>query len=334
MRLRSQESGESVVSDAPEGESPGSRWADLTKWLYGFLLMAIVGLAVWYAVYAYFHYDGSGQIQVQRTVVSPERAGRIQKVWPSEGDTVLRGDSLMLIEPGKACESEGVTFEERNRRESRQQAELFNLRIQNLRQQLARKRRELDRLRERRALELRDTESRQNRLEEDVSEIQNEISQLQLQERQASETASRLADAAPDVRDPECAPFVVSAPHDGRVYRLHEEEFTVIDAGTPVLSMVRPSSSVTVLGYLDRDLTGYVQQGDSVSVYLPGRARTQGVVRETYSTARDFAQVKYDVYKPYPTQLLAKIAPADEGTEDRWRELDRAEVKVEGRISR
>lgn len=335
MRLRSQASGESVVSDAPEGESPRSRWAYVTKWLYGLFLVGIVGLTAWYGFYTYFHYDGSGQIRVQRTLVGPERAGRIQKIWPSEGDAVLRGDSLVMIDPEEACEAEeGITDVEQDRRESRQRAEVLALRIQGLQRQLARKRRELNRLREREVLELDDTEPRQNRLEEDTSELKSTITQLRLQKQQARATTERLADVPRVPQDPGCAPFVVSAPYDGRVHRVHEDEFAVVDAGTPVLSLTRSTSSVVVLGYLNQDLTGHVQRGDTVSVYLPGGTTTRGVVQETYSTAQDFARVKYDIYEPYPTQLLTEVAPANQKVRQQWRKLDRTEVEIEGRISR
>lgn len=329
MRLRNRESGKSVVSDAPEGESPTPRRARFTMWLYGLFLLAIVGLAIWYAVYTYFHYDGDGQIRVQRTVMSPERPGRIQKIWPAEGEAVLRGDSLMLVEPGRACEGAGASLVERTRREGRQQAELYAVRIQNLQQELARKRRLRARLLDRKVLELQDIEPRKNQLEDEIHQIQDELDELRAQRRQARESAGALAGIP---ANPECAPFVVTAPHNGRVHRLHEDEFTVVDAGAPVMSLTRPSPPVVVLGYLDRSLTGYVQRDDSVSVYLPDGSVTRGVIQETYSTAQDFVDVKYDIYQPYATQLLAEIAPANQQVKKRWQELDRVKVEVEGSI--
>lgn len=331
MRLRNRESGQSVVSDAPEGEAPSPRRARVTMWLYVLFLVGIVGLAIWYAVYTYYHYDGQGQIRVQRTDVSPERLGRIQKIWPSEGDAVLRGDSLMLVEPGEACDPDGVAIVDRTRREGRQQAELLGLRIQNLQQELARKRRELARLRERKVLELQNTEPRRNQLEQDIYRIQDEIDELRLQRRQAGATANQLEDVP---SSPECAPFVVSAPHNGRVHRVHENEFTVVNAGTPVLSLTRPSPPVVVLTYLNRDLIGYIQRDDTVSVYLPDGSTTRGVIRDTYSTAQDFVEVKYDIYEPYATQLLAEVVPANRKVKERWQELDRVDVEVEGEINR
>lgn len=329
MRLRNRESGQSVVSEGPEGESPAPRGARLTMWLYGLFLVGIVGLAVWYAVYTYFHYEGPGQIRVQRTLMSPERAGRIQQIWPDEGDAVLRGDSLMLVEPGRACEDGGASIVARTRREGQQQAELFGVRIQNLQQELARKRRELARLRQRKVLELQNTEPRRNQLEQEIYQIQDEIDELRLQQQQARASSAALAGVS---TNPECAPFVVSAPHSGRVHRLHEDEFSVVDAGAPVMSLTRPSPPVVVLGYLDRDLTGYVQRDDTVSVYLPDGSRTRGVIEETYSTAQDFVDVKYDIYQPYATQLLAEIAPINQRVKERWQELDRVKVDVEGSL--
>lgn len=330
MRLRNRESGQSVVSEAPEGESPSPRRARITMWLYGLFLLAIVGLAVWYAVYSYFHYDGPGEIRVQRTTMSPERSGRIEKIYPGEGDAVLRGDSLMLVDPGAPCEPDGATAVVQLRRENRQQAQLLGQRIENLQQELARKRRELARLRERKILELQNTEPRRNQLEERIYQIQDEIDELRLQRRQANQNTGQLAGVP---SDPECAPFVVPAPHNGRVHRIHEREFSVVDAGTPVLSLTRPSPPVVVLGYLNRDLTGYVQRDDTLSVYLPNGSTTRGTIRETYSTAQDFVEVKYDIYQPYPTQLLAEIVPVNREVKERWQELDRVRVEVEGTIS-
>lgn len=331
MRLRNRESGQSVVSEAPEGESPSPRRARITMWLYGLFLLGIVGLAIWYAVYTYYHYDGPGQIRVQRTVMSPERDGRVQKIYPEEGETVLRGDSLMLVDPGQACEPEGARAVVQIQRESRQQAQLLGQRIEDLQQELARKRRELERLRERKMLELDNTEPRRNQLEEDIYRLQDEIDQLRLQRRQAQQTSGEVADAGRG--DPECEPFVVTAPHNGRIHRLHEREFTFVDAGTPVLSLTRPSPPVVALAYLDRDLTGYVQRDDTVRVFLPNGNTTRGVIRDTYSTAQEFVQVKYDIYQPYATQLLVEVVPVSRAVKEKWQQFDRTKVEVEGRIS-
>jgi hypothetical protein len=329
MRLRNRESGQSVVSEAPEGDSPNPRRARITMWLYGLFLVSIVGLAVWYAVYAYYHYDGPAQIRVQRTVMSSERDARIQAIYPAEGETVLRGDSVMLMNPGQACEADGATAVVQIQRENRQQAELLGQRIENLQQELARKRRELARLRERKVLELENTEPRRNQLEDDIYRIQDEIDELRIQRRQARSNTDQLAGAS---ANPECEPFVVTAPHNGRVHYIHEREFSFVDAGAPVLSLTRPSPPVVVLGYLDRDLTGYVQRDDTVRVFLPTGSVTRGVIRETYSTAQDFPQVKYDIYQPYATQLLAEIVPANQRAKEQWQQLDRVKVEVEGEI--
>jgi hypothetical protein len=305
-------------------------------WLYGLFLLSIVGLAIWYAVYSYYHYDGPGQIRVQRTVMSPERDGRVQRIYPDEGETVLQGDSLMLVEPGQACEPEGTRAVVQIQRENRQQIQLLGQRIEDLQQELARKRRELERLRERKMLELDNTEPRRNQLEEDIYRLQDEIDRLRLQRRQARQTSNEVAGdgrGAPGRGDPECQPFVVTAPHNGRIHRIHEREFTVVESGTPVLSLTRPSPPVVVLAYLDRDLTGYVQRDDTVRVFLPNGNTAQGVIRDTYSTAQEFVQVKYDIYRPYATQLLAEIVPVSRAVKERWQQFDRTKVQVEGEIS-
>jgi len=332
MRLRNRESGESVVSEAPEGESPSPRRARITMWIYGLFLVSIVGLGIWYAVFAYYHYDGQGQIRVQRTLMSPERSGRIQNIYAEEGETVLRGDSVMLVDPGQACEPAAGSAVVQLRRENQQRAQVLGQRIENLQQELARKRRRLARLRERKVLELDNTEPRRNQLEEDIYQIQDDIDELRIQRRQALQNTGDLEGAAA-APDPDCTPYVVTAPHNGRVHRLHEQEYSVVDAGTPVLSLTRPSPPVVVLAYLDRDLTGYVQRDDTVRVYLPDGSDTRGVIRDTYSTAQDFVDVKYDIYQPYATQLLAEVVPPNRRVKERWQELDRVEVEVEGEIS-
>lgn len=330
MRLRNENSGQSVVSEAPEGESPSPRGARVTMWLYGLFLLGLVGLAIWYGVYTYFHYDAPGQIRVERTAISPERNGRIQKIYPAEGETVLRGDSLMLMMPGQPCEPSGSRFVAQDQRENRQKAELLAQRIQDLQQKLDRKQKQLARLRNQKALELGTAEPRPSELEEEIFQLENEIGRLRIQRRQARENTSQPIGTT---EDPECKPFVVSAPHDGQVMRVHEQEFSFVDSGTPALSLTRLSPPVKVLAYLERDLTDYVHRGDTVRVLLPGGADTRGVVQETYSTAQDFLEVKYDIYKPYATQLLAEVAPANQGAREQWRELDRTKVEVEGEIS-
>ncbi len=331
MRLRNQDSGESVVSEAPEGESPTPRRTRITTWLYGLFLVGLVGLAIWYAVHAYFHYEGPGQVRVERTVLSPERDGRIQKIYPAEGEAVLRGDSLMLVAPGQPCEPTQDRLVVQDQRENRQRAELLGRRIQDLQQELNRKQQELDRLRERKALELGTTTPRRSDLEDEIYRIRDKIGRLQIQRKQARENTNRPIGRS---TDPECKPFVVSAPHSGRVVRVHKQEFSFVDSGTPVLSLARPSPSATVFAYLDNDLTGYVQRDDTVRVFLPDGSATRGVVRETYSTAQDFAQVKYDVYKPHATQLVAELAPTNQGVKEQWQKLDRTEVQVKGEIDR
>lgn len=238
----------------------------------------------------------------------------------------------MLVEPGQACEPDAATTIVQLRRENQQQAQLLGQRIENLQQELARKRRRLARLRERKVLELDDTEPRRNQLEEEIYQLQDELDELRVQRRQALQNTSELDDATANP-DPECVPFVVTAPHNGRVHLLHEREYSVVDAGTPVLSLTRPSPQVVTLAYLSRDLTGYVQRDDTVQVTLPDGSATRGVIRDTYSTAQEFVEVKYDIYRPYATQLLAKIVPTNRQVKERWQDLDRVKVDVEGEIS-
>lgn len=324
MKLRNPDSQRSVVSDAPEGESPTPLRSRMTMWIYVLFLFGILALGVWYGVYAYFHYEVRGHIRVDRTVISSHRGGRVLEIWPSEGDDVQRGDSLVLVEPGEPCEPPDST----ELRAAQEQLRLTRVRMQNTRQTLARKRRQLTRLQERTALELNNFETRRNRLQDEIHDLQSELNLLRARLRLARRASDRL-ERHPRT-DVDCVPFVISAPHSGRIHRVHANEFSVVDAGAPVMSLTPSTPQVAVLAYVPNDLAEYVHRADTVTIRSPDGLHSAGVIRTMYSSAQEFARLKWNGYDPLPSRTLVEIAPLGASIRKQWRALDRADVEVRG----
>lgn len=324
MRIRNKKS---TVSEAPEGESPTPARSRITVWLYFLVLGSIVVGVLWYTIYWFLHYDGSGQIHVERTVISTQRDGRIEKLWPKDGDTVGAGDPLARVDPGTACTPpEGSSL-----REQRRQVRENRLRLRNLEQRLSRKRQELERFQKGTALELEQNPQRRAQLQEEIVRLRDEIEMLRLRVQLGRRAADSLA-AQPTV-DPQCQPFVVSAPHAGRVYQVFQSAFAVVDAGTPILSLVSDSSSAVVLSYLDTEMLGNVRAGDTVTVTLPNDTKSRGVIERLYSSAQEFAEIKRDGYRPLPSQLLVRIVPVRPSEGRRWSRFDRMSVDIEGPLT-
>jgi len=326
MRIRNVRSG---ISDEPEEEPPKPLRAKIAYWLYILLLLGIVALGVWYGVVQYSSYDGRGHIRVDRNDIQAQRDGRLDKIFHAQGDTVEAGTPLFRVDPGAAA-----ACDPSNRLELlqiRNEIRTDQLLLEQAQQRLNRFQTELEQVRERSALELQEELGEQKRLQENIFETRQEIDRLQDRIQRNQEEAGVVQNQT-DQQDPQCIPYTVPAPRDGVVRQVHESTFAFVRSGTTIMSIAPTPVSAAVYAYLDTELQRYIRTGDTLTVRLPGDVESTGVIRRTYSSALEFRDVKYDVYRPHPSEVLVEIDPVGPQTNDRWQTLDRMDVTVQGRL--
>lgn len=326
MKIRNVRSG---IRNAPDEEPPQPLRARIAYWVYVLILLSIVGAAVWYGVREYMHFEGEGQVRVDRTLMSAPRDGRIEAILPAVGDSVQAGDPLFRVDPGAAaaCDPD----DQSDLRDLRSQLESDRLRLQQAQNRRTRVQAELQDLRERVALELNASTARREQLRDEAFRLQQQIERLRQRLRLNRRELQTLS--ATSTADPECVPYTVSAPRSGRVHRVLQPPQTFVEEGTSILSLAPTPASAFVYAYLDTDLARYLRRGDTLSVSLPDGTKSRGVVQRLYSSALEFAQLKYDGYQALPSELLARVAPIGVPTDRHWRAFDRMDVEVTGQIA-
>ncbi len=325
MKVRNTRSG---IRSAPEEDPPRPVWSRIAYWIYVSVLISIVGAAIWYGIREYSSFEAQGQVRTDRTLVSVQRDGRIEKIFAEVGDTVVAGDPLLRVNPGvaSACTPE----DQSSLRDLRRQIARNRLQVQQLRESRSRVLKELVRLREQSTLELGTSDTRRKRLEDRVFQIRQEIKRSR-QQIQLSRSELRSLRERPTA-DPECMPYTISVPRNGRVQRVLHSAQSFVQEGEAILSLTPEPVSASVHAYLDTDLAEYVRRGDTLTVSLPDGTQSKGVIQRLYSSALEFTQIKYDGYRPLYSQLLALVAPVGSSTKQRWSSFDRMDVRVSVQI--
>ena len=321
MKLRNRKS---HVTSLPEGEAPVSRGSRVTKWVYYLLLAGVVGYAGWQLLDYILYVEVRGQIEIEKTRVSPARSGIVEHMGVLEGQRVAKGDLMARIAPEDACTEAPdqklvkLAFER----------DLNRRRLALKEQEIRAKDRRYAALDMRRALEL-DANLRREAedLRQELADLRDDAallaSEIELQEASLAELR-----AARDMVPEACRPLAVVAPFDGRVTAVLHRSHEYVRRGEPVFLLTPRRGTVRVEAYPQRDDTERWQPGTVVEVLLPDGGRTLGRVEELHSAAYESIAREKEDYVPVEAHPRVHVRPPDGQTAERWRQFDRMEVFV------
>ncbi|MGR8921053.1 MAG: HlyD family efflux transporter periplasmic adaptor subunit [Gammaproteobacteria bacterium] len=321
MKLRNQKS---VVTHANEGTAPISFATRVTRWIYFGCLASLTAYLLMLAANQLLYLEARGQIEVEKTQVSPSRHGRLVGIFTAEGRTVAAGDELLRLESTRRCELEA---DERVDKLS-YEILLNERRLALLERRLARKAGDIEAMNLRRALEV-DT-----RVAQDLQRARRDAEALEADAAMVAgelETQRELLAhwrARPTALPEECVDEVIRAPFDATIAAVHRKLHEYANRGEPVLTLLPIAPVARIEAYADFDEIRHWRPGAEAEVEFPDGTGARAVVVEVKSSAYPFAEREYDDYLPAETRLRIHLRPAERDHERAWAALDRMEVRV------
>lgn len=322
MKLRNRKG---LVNHLPEGQAPVRRAPQLTRWLYFGLLFFVLGYLGYLVAQYLLYVEVRGQVEVDKTQVSPTRGGQLRDMVITEGVTVQAGQQLAAVDPDARC---APTEPDPRLAKLDYDIRLLDGRLNLQRQQLQQLRAERRRYDLRRALEMDGSRYR------DLAGLERELDKLRLDIRLGDEelhlkrdTRAQLAAEPPPPRV-ECEPEILVAPFAARVITVHRRNHEYAGRGQPVLTLEALDAPVQIEAYADSRQYARWQAGDHVRVLFPDGSNSKGIIDAVQSAAYNTPARQWDDYVPVEARLRIHLRPADKGASRYWRTFDRMDVTV------
>ena len=324
MKLRNRQR---IVTAGPEGVPPDHRGPRITAWVYYAVLLFVAGYLIFYVGGRILYFQSSGLMTTRTLLMAPTREGRVADLPYSAGDTVRVGALLARVEPGLGCPVADTTRLMALRMDTR----LNRARSDILGERLDYKRARLADLSLRTGLEL-DMELRREK-----DRLALEIEDLDLQRRllnaEVALQAQALGSASSSVAysSPACLPDLVFAPGDGTINAVYVDEFSVVNAGDPLLSLKPLDAPIRALAYANPDVLPSLFPGKTVRIHFPDGSRGEGVIEAVHASAELFPRLDVEAYRYLPGEVVVEIRPVDAGQAEHWRRFERLPIRVTGR---
>lgn len=321
MKLRSRNS---QLRYSPEGTPDASIWSKISTFLYGSVLVGLVGLVALYMADRWMNFEARGQVRSQIYPVSAERQGRILEIMVEEGQPVEAQTPLARIQPGRVCDQPTDSPQ----MEVAGQLQIDSMKQRNLRERINQLQQRREQLQQKQALEIPNIDQKIEDVDKQLAEAQQEYRVLQTQISVRQQQLQNLTERP--TRDEHCQPFQVHSPRQGTITNLYHYPGEVVQAGTPILAL-RPGSSETVVwAYMEENRFEDVHVGKIVEVVLPNGKTTKGKIQNISSSEQPFAQPKWQNYQPANTELLVKIKALNDSIQQLWQPFERMDVQVRG----
>lgn len=322
MKLRNRKG---LVNNLPEGTAPVRRGPQVTRWIYFSLLFLAFGYLVYVALQNLFYVEVRGQVEVDKTQVSPTRSGQLNGLRWKEGMRVAAGSVLARVEPDNSCSAldadprlAKLDYDIRllDGRLTLQRAQLRGLRDERGQYDL------------RRALEMDGSRLR------DMNSLSRDIDKLKLDIRLAEEELMLKRDtfaqisATPQIERPDCQVELLRAPFDAQVITVHYRDFEYANRGAPVVTLEALDAAVRIEAYADSRQYSRWQAGDPVQLRFPDHSESEGLIEAVQSAAYNTPARQWDEYVPVEARLRIHLRAATPEAAAHWRRFDRMDVTV------
>jgi len=327
MKLRNRKS---YMTSLPEGEAPKNRKANITQMIYFLILIAAVGYLIFIFSKRYWYYEELGVVEVEKTIISSSRGGRIASINITEGKNLKAKDKIAAIEASRSdCVIEHDGRIDKLRFEIDSNIAKRNL----LRTQLAAGKQAEKKYELRRALELdRGLIGNTERIKREQETVANDIALLSKQIVLQNQRLEKLQQYQKQISLPkECYNEQIQSPFDAVVTAVHKRSKEFAQRGEAIVTLIKHTAPVRVEVYLDRDVLKYIKIGNKLDLEFPDGTKSQGSIREINSAAYTATERQLDHYKPYESDIRVHLQPIDDKTRNLWLGYDRMEVKVRGR---
>lgn len=324
MRLRNRQA---YISTLPEGEPEKNKASQITRWLYFLVLFLIVSYLLSIGFSRFTQFQGRGQVELEKTIISPERGGQIVSLVVVEGEDLKKGSLMARIKASSVCKPVEKTG------------------VDKLSFDLALKKIEVDLLKKRILSEQTSTSdgSLRRALELDKSRIKKDeqsarqVADLKLKiEALMSEIALQEAvinKAQPPLSvelDPKCVEQQIRAPLSGIVHSVAHKVYEFAPRGEPLVTLIANDAAVRIEAFVDNKHRRHIAVDMLVDVVFPDGLETKGSVNHILSSSAAFPRKKLKDYESLESNIRLHILPVNDIDEKIWRDHDRMEVTIRG----
>ncbi|MBQ0720827.1 MAG: HlyD family efflux transporter periplasmic adaptor subunit [Gammaproteobacteria bacterium] len=324
MRLRNRQA---YISTLPEGEPDKNKASQITRWLYFLVLFLIVSYLLYIGFTRFTQFQGRGQVELAKTIISPERGGQIISLFVVEGEDVQRGSLMTKIKASSVCRPVDKT---------RVDKLSFDLGLKKIEVDLLKKRILFEQTATsdvslRRALELDKSRIKKNEqsarqvadLKLKIEALMNEIA---LQEAVINKTQPSL----PVELDAGCVEQQIRAPLSGIVHSIAHKVYEFAPRGEPLVTLIANDAAVRIEAFVDNKNRRHIAVDMLVDVVFPDGLKTKGSVNHIFSSSAAFPRKKLKGYESLESNIRLHILPVSDIDEQIWRDHDRMEVTIRG----
>ena len=330
MKLRNRKT---YMNTLPEGAPPENVRPRITQIIYYLILLTVIGYVVYIFGSRYFYFKEQGYVEVEKTVISSSRGGKLLKLKVQEGQKIEKNTLLAVIEAVRQCQSSEYFPDN-----SRVQKLAYDIAMNRARQTLLNNeikthKKGLSTFSLHRALETGQKKQLERYnlkllLEKKQSEADLLYRQIILQQRQLA----GLKKQALSVRLPaDCYNEVIKAPFSGKVQSIKRKVNEFSARGSALLGLIADNADVRIELYLDNDQLRYLHAGDHVDIKFSDGVKSQAKIKTIYSSAYKFPERDWVHYRPADTQVRVDLVPVNRKDAVLWMRYDRMEVTVRGR---
>ena len=322
MKLRNRKS---YMTSLPEGKPPENFRPRITQTIYYAILILVVGYIIYLLSSRFFYFSEPGFVEVEKTIISSSRGGKILQLPVKEGQLVKHKNLLALISASKNCSSINSSKAHKLKYElalNRSRLTLLQREITSLKNYIANANLQ-------RALETGQAkDSTVSKLNYDLIKKLNDAalldSQIILQQQLKPINLASNSSL-------ECFNESIFTPFDGYVHSVKRttNEFTA--RGAPLLILISNTADVRIEVYLKNDQLPYLNIGSLVDIRFANGIATEAKIKNIYSSAYTAPEREWHNYKPADTQVLVHLKPVSVQDAALWKKYDRMEVSVRGR---
>ena len=326
MKLRNRKS---YMTSLPEGSAPVNRNISITQIIYFAVLISVAAYLIYIFGFRYFYFSEDGVVEIEKTVISSSRGGRLEQVSVSEGQGIKTGDVLAVVEAARHCTRDADQRIEKLRYEIG-----FNeARKKLMAAEIARSKQGDSSYTLYRALELdnglrRDRRELQRQHQKLLSDVRLLSDQIKLQHERLKDLQARSANITMPA---ECSAESINALFVATVSAVHKRVKEFAGRGEAIVTLIRDNAPVRIELYMDNDQLRYVQQGDVLGLVFADGVEGEGRIKTIHSSAYRNPQREWNKYEPAEAQVLVYLEPLSAKDRMQWKSYDRMQVRVRGK---
>ena len=290
---------------------------------------------------------GEGQVELKKQAVTFTNDIELLNILVTEGDTILKGDTLFWYKNEPDEDDGGVVLANlnqpidwilRERMHIEKDIALKKIKRNRYSKELKFKKDELKHQKELVLLGVNNIESKLTRIQEDILMIEankkalnNEVyylkkylSELKTQEKEIQNIENSHALALAGQAN-QTAFYVAQT--NGIIGQINFNHNEVCYEKQDVMTIHKPEE-ISVKGYFDPEEVQYIQRGGKVEILFPNGGRGTGIIHNFYVSTYALPAEFQKKYEPVERNVVVDIIPINEFEAERWSRFYKMQVEI------